>query len=285
VSTKTEDHHGRLVFFLGGHDLEMITIRAVIEDVAPGSVRDASLPWGATTDAYEDEIVATLQDGRTPVLVELLTSPRASWAPSAVLATTLSPGRPIPPGVVVLADHHGESAGAHKPTSLEQVMQLLGIADRFANDRWLQLVAANDRGYVDEMARLPATIDEMRRVRTADRAAQGITSSEEAEGEIAVARARRIGATLTVVDLAHDRAATVTDRLDATLGGPGFKRLLVRTPVAAHVFADGDTIDALRASFPAGWFGGALPDRGFWGREGDGAEIEAFLSGRECASP
>lgn len=270
----------RFEFFLGGHDLEMTTIRELVDELAPGTVHDAHLSWGATSAPYDATIQNVLLAGRTPVLVELAIAQRASWRDQALYATQLPADGTIPAGAVILADHHGDQAGAHNPTSLEQVLQLLGAPDRLL-DRWIQLVAANDRGYVPEMVVIGASIDEMRRIRAADRAAQGTSADEDAEGEQAAHRARRVGTHLTIVEIPHDRTATVTDRLDATLGGEGFDDLLIVTPIAAHVFGAGETIDAVRNRFPGGWFGGALPHRGFWGRAGSGREVEDYLAERE----
>ena len=60
-----------LVFFLGGHDLEMLTIRELLEKAAPGRFHDKRLAWGARATEYKEEIGACLHRGETPVLVEL----------------------------------------------------------------------------------------------------------------------------------------------------------------------------------------------------------------------
>jgi len=39
-------------------------------------------------------------------------------------------------------------------------------------------------------------------------------------------------------------------------------------------------IVVLDAAFPGGYYGGALPDRGFWGRTGDPAPVEAWFRAR-----
>lgn len=36
----------KLIFFLGGHDLEMLAIRELLEEYAPGSFFDKGLSWG-----------------------------------------------------------------------------------------------------------------------------------------------------------------------------------------------------------------------------------------------
>ena len=121
-----------LVFFLGGSDLEMQTIRALLEETAPGHFHDRHLGWGARASAYRQEIGRALSAGLTPVLVELQDD----------LGLDL--------GRVVIVDHHGEHAGSDKPTLLQQIFALLDLpAERWT--RWFALVAANDRGHIAEM--------------------------------------------------------------------------------------------------------------------------------------
>jgi hypothetical protein len=255
---KTLDLAG-LVFFLGGSDFEMQTIRALLEETAPARFHDKHLGWGARASAYCQEIRHALSVGLTPVLVELQDD------------LGLDPGR------VVIVDHHGEQAGSDKPTSLQQVFALLGLpAERWT--RWFALVAANDRGHIAEMLMLGATREEIARVRAADRAAQGISPEEERVGEEAV----RCGETLaqgrlTLVRLPHEHAATVTDRLDPTLGGPSFQNLLVLSPEEVNFFGRGELVAAIDRHFPGAWYGGALPQNGFWGRDGSGEEVLMFL--------
>jgi hypothetical protein len=93
-----------------------------------------------------------------------------------------------------------------------------------------------------------------------------VTPEEEAEGRRAAAAAERLfGGRLLVARPAHDRTAAVADALETDLGGPGYDELLVLGPHSTTFFGRGEVIDALRDLFPGGWYGGALPDRGFWG--------------------
>ena len=85
---------------------------------------------------------------------------------------------------------------------------------------------------------------------------------------------------LTLVRLPHEHTATVTDRLDPALGGPGFKNLLVLCPEEVNFFGSGDLVAAIDRRFPGGWYGGALPRYGFWGRAGNGKGVLAFLFDR-----
>jgi len=101
-----DDRPGGEVYFLGGQDLEMLAIAELVGRVAPGRVVDKRLPWGAKVSDYGAEIDAALRAGRAVVLVDLDDDLGLSGGPDAVR--------------VVAIDHHGNRAGADRPTSLEQ---------------------------------------------------------------------------------------------------------------------------------------------------------------------
>lgn len=237
----------------------MLTIRDLLVEVAVCCYYDKELSWGAKTSAYRQEITETLAMEQRPVLVEL--------------ADDLG----LDPATVLIVDHHGVYAGADRPTSLHQVFALLNLPpERWT--RWFALVAANDQGYIPALIEMGATREEIVRVRTADRVAQGITPAEEAEGERAIAHAELLaGGRLMVVHLAHTHTATVTDRLHPVLGGPGYENLLVSCPGQVNFFGTGHFVYTLHEHFPGGWYGGALPDRGFWGHEVQLPDILATL--------
>ena len=257
-------------FFLGGHDLEMLTIRQLLVDQMQ-VIHDAGLRWGAACSAYMNELEACFSAGKTAVLIELKDDMKLE------LASVNSRHRII--------DHHGDLAGADAPTSLEQVFQLLDLPATEWN-RNFALVSANDRGHIPAMLRLdpPATIEELISVRAADRRAQGITESEEELGrEAALNRQQVLDGQLTVVHLPHDRTATVTDALDQHLGGTGYKNLLVICPNNTAFFGNGKFIAALKSKIEGGWWGGELPHRGFWGcaKSLDANTVINFLSETE----
>ncbi|MBL8300689.1 MAG: hypothetical protein JNN30_20305 [Rhodanobacteraceae bacterium] len=234
-------------YFLGGRDLEMRAIAELLAVHAPGRYADHGLAWGARASDYAQPLRTCLAAGQQPVLVEL------AWdLPD------------IPVDRVVLIDHHGAAAGISAPTSLEQVFARLQLPAS-AWTRRLALIAANDRGHVHAMQALGASLSEMQAIRAADRAAQGIEESHERAAELAVAARERLCSGVLVVRLPHGRAATVTDRLDATLGGPGYENLLVISPQELNFYGNGQTIARLDATFPGGWYGGELPQRGYWG--------------------
>lgn len=250
-----------LHLFLGGHDLEMVTIGALgREALGAERVHDAGLGWGARASAYRDVIAAVAAAGGTPVLVEL-----ALDLPADLLAQA------------VVVDHHGERAGRDQLSALAQVFALLDLPP----DRWtreLALVAANDVGHMPAMRAMGATDAEVRRIRDADRRAQGVTPADEAAARTAIAAAERRGA-LLVVRTTSFRTSPVADFLEPEYGGTPPPALLVLSPGEANVFAAGTVIRAL-ADEPGGWWGGALPYRGFWGRRLSGDADAAAVVAR-----
>jgi hypothetical protein len=242
-----EGERHKLIFFLGGMDLEMETIRELLVScLPPERVKDKCLRWGAAkTSRYREEISDELTAELIPVLIELEDD------------CSLDPGR------VIFLDHHGERAGMGRPTSLHQVFSLLDLpAERWT--RWYELVAANDRGYVPGMLEVGASIDEVRQVRAAERRIQGITPEHERMAELAIRNAEEMAdGTLTVVRLEHSHTATVTDRLEPALGGPGYQNLLILSPGEVNFYGPGKCVEFLAERF-GGVTGGALPERGFW---------------------
>lgn len=254
----------RLHFFLGGRDLEMQAIRALLQDHAPGRFSDGGLAWGAAASAYIDKIRESLGRGETPVLIELADDlPDGAFDRSRCL----------------VVDHHGALAGRGRPTSLEQVFALLGLP-RSAWTREHELVAANDRGHIRAMQALdpPATAAEIGSIRDRDRRAQGISDADEAEAARAVAQ-REAKGRLTILTTTGRSSTAAADLMEPVLGGPGYDALLVAMPETLAVFADGGTVRWLADRVPGSWFGGDLPMRGFWGaRLPPGPERDRLLA-------
>lgn len=175
-----------LHFFLGGTDAEMVAIKELL-DKQGVAYSDAKLAWGASTSKYADEIEKVVKEGKTPVIVELAID-------SNIPKSTIN------------VDHHNENAG--RPASILQVCELLGVQPT----RKMQLIAANDSGYIPAMLELGASKEEIAQIRYLDRAAQGITPEQEKQAEEAIAEAREVCG-VTVIKMAHSKTATVTDRL------------------------------------------------------------------------
>lgn len=175
------------VFFLGGKDLEMETIKQLLESKGIEYIAK-DLGWGeAKTSTYEKEINQAASEGKIPVTVELAQDCKL-------------------PANTIEIDHHNQNAS--RPASILQVCDLLGIE----KTRDMQLIGANDAAYIPGMMEMGATPEEIARVRRRDRQCQGITEAEEKEAERAIKEKVEVFG-VTIVQMNHSRTATVTDRL------------------------------------------------------------------------
>ncbi len=238
-----------LWFFLGGRDLEMETIRNLLEAEAPGRFSDNGLCWGAKASDYAEDILRRRAMGFRPVLIEL------EWDLGEL------------PEDVVVVDHHASKAGMHMPGALRQVFTLLALPERRWSRRFA-LVAANDSGYIPALQAAGASAEEIDAIRAEDRRSQGVTEDQERQAEQAVSRRQVLGdGALIEVDLPHDRTSPVVDRLHPAIhGSEQPATLAVFSPAEVNVFGSGATVERLDAAFPGGWKGGALPLYGYWGR-------------------
>lgn len=254
------------LFLLGGHDLEMLTIRELLQVHAPNACIDKQLAWGASASDYRNEIESALRNGLTPVLVELIDDIGLDEK-------------------CINIDHHGPLAGADRPTSLHQVFALLSLPPE-AWTRRMELVAANDRGHIQAMKEFGATRGEIIEIRSADRAAQGITPEEERQAEEVLAAAEIVcGGRLAIVRIPHGRAAAVADRMAPEPGGPGYENLLVISPGELNFYGSGKLVTALDSHFPGGWYGGSLPERGFFGIVNPPDDFISTLQEMLCETP
>jgi len=245
-------HH----FFLGGNDLEMEAIRQLLQvvGVPPERVHDKKLGWGASASDYREEI-RELPEDAIPVLIEL--------------ENDLDP----PAASMEIIDHHGTRAGNDKLTSLEQVWRLLDMpAEQWGQGQFADfpLIVANDRGYIPAMREMGASDSDIARIRALDRAAQGISDQEERQARESLQNIKRhADGRLLEVHLPHNRIAPVTDHL--VLNG-GYENLLIVSPGEINFSGTGKLVRQLDDAFPGGWYGGDLPERGFWGK---GGEVDA----------
>lgn len=234
-------------FFLGGYDLEMRTIRELIEQHTDATIHDKHLSWGASASDYRHEIEVALDEGEIPVLIELKLD------------------LDLPEDKICIIDHHGPSSGHDKPTCLEQVFKLLNLPQHLWTRR-LALVAANDRGYIPAMKELGATPEEIQLIRLQDRQAQGISEEEEQAAIAALGCLEYLcDGRLAVARLPHNKTAALVDRLQPEAGGTGIQNILVISPDEINFFGEGKAVLALAERYPQGWYGGDLPVKGFWG--------------------
>jgi len=145
-------------FLLGGYDLEMVTIRQLLEE-HNYIFHDNHLAWGACLSAYKD----ILNNEEHFVGIELIEDIEL-------------------PANYTGIDHHNENND--RPSAIEQVAELLGIE----LSRYQQLVAANDRGYITAMKAAGASNQDIEEIRRKDRAAQGVTEMDELLAEYQIGK-------------------------------------------------------------------------------------------------
>lgn len=186
--------HSSFVFLLGGHDLEMITIKQMLIENGfseEKSIADHHLQWGAKLSEYQN----LFNDVGTFVGVELI------------------PDIDPPPHYINI-DHHNENC--NKSSSLEQIMDLLkkelGYFIEFTRE--LQLIAANDKAYIPGMIKMGATSDEIADIRHRDRQAQGVTNEDEKLAEQSIRENLTNENGIKVVKSLTAKFSAITDRLD-----------------------------------------------------------------------
>jgi len=175
------------VFLLGGYDLEMVTIKQMLEEREDSIVIDKHLKWdNAKLSAYQQEL--------------------PSYPDNAIYGIELQEDM-TPPAKYTRIDHHND--WDQKLSALEQVAEIVGVQ----LNRHQQLVAANDKGYIPAMQALGATNEEIDRIRRSDRAAQGITDEEEMQAEKSITGNLERCGTLTIVKSITSRFSPICDRL------------------------------------------------------------------------
>ena len=175
------------VFLLGGYDLEMLTIRQMLEDRKDCVVIDKHLRWdNARLSVYQNELQHYLDNNIYGIeLQEDI----------------------VPPANYRRIDHHND--WNDKPSALEQVSELLGVS--LSRDQ--QLVAANDKGYIPAMVAMDATDEEIAGIRQRDRAAQGVSQEEERQAIQSIDKSMSRYGDLLVVKSLTSRFSPICDRL------------------------------------------------------------------------
>ncbi|MCP5061055.1 MAG: hypothetical protein GY936_01145 [Ignavibacteriae bacterium] len=197
----------KYVFFLGGQDLEMETIREILANTKY-KVYDNNLEWGAKLSSYKNEL-KELSKEVIPVLIEL----------------ELDFDKPKNTKII---DHHNDKED--RPSSLEQIAKLLGIE----LSRKQQLIAANDKGYIPAMECLCATGKEINDIRTADRKAQGVTEEDERLARESIATCKKEENGITIIKSLTDKFSPITDRMYGKTN-----RLLIYTDIELTYYGTG----------------------------------------------
>jgi len=236
----------KFIFFLGGHDAEMLTIRQILVE-RKIMFHDKNLAWGAALSSYREELNKCPKN-KIPVLIELrldMEYPERS----------------------IVIDHHNDRAGKFHLTSIEQTAELLGVK----LNRYQQLISANDRGHIPAMRELGAAPEEIHNIRLYDRQCQGVTPEDEAGAEEAIkTRSEELTPEAIYVRSLSEKTSPVMDRLYDK-----YKHMFIVTPSNdLSYFGPGSMINRLeevytqiKAEHPEilSWKGGNLPDYGFFG--------------------
>lgn len=179
------------VFLLGGHDLEMMTIRDLLVTKDLRYV-DLDLKWNnAKLSAYKvyvDEFLSRSSNGM-------------------IYGIELENDLDLPADVYVPIDHH--NALSYSPSALEQVVDLLQVE----MTRKYELIAANDKYYIPGMLAIGASEEEIQNIRFRDRMAQGVTQEDELLAEKAVESNLLIQNGLIIVKAYNSVFSPICDRL------------------------------------------------------------------------
>lgn len=198
------------LFLLGGYDLEMLTIKHILEGRNDCFVIDKHLQWdNALLSAYRDFFLI--------------------YKDMDIYGIELVENVPIPAHYHRI-DHHNDKCS--NPSSLEQVASLLNIS----LNREQQLVAANDKGYIPAMLELHATNDEISSIRYRDRAAQGIAEEDEKKAELSIEKHLMRFGDLIVVKSLTSHFSPICDRLFP------YERLLIFTDAEWMFYGKGKDV-------------------------------------------
>lgn len=173
-------------FLLGGHDLEMQEIRNLLKSNGE-RFADANLDWSnARLSAY------------LPIITN---EPDIDYYGIELQGDCTLPRH------YNRIDHHNDYN--NRPASILQVADILGVNP----DRYMQLVAANDAGYIPAMQALGGSNEEISDIRRKDRAAQGVTENDERMAELSISKHFTNYNGLYVVHAQTSRFSPICDRL------------------------------------------------------------------------
>lgn len=176
------------VFFLGGHDLEMLTIKKILEETGQDYV-DNGLSWDdASLSKYSDSLS------------------QYSSSEFQIYGIELREDIDLPENYHGI-DHH--NSFENNSSALAQVCKLLG---RKMNKEEL-LIAANDERYIPGMLSIGATKEEIDIIRRRDRECQGITDEDERFADDALSRNTRNHFGLTYVYTKSTKFSLIVDKL------------------------------------------------------------------------
>jgi hypothetical protein len=181
----------RIIFLLGGYDLEMLEIKKILEERDGLLFFDKHLTWeNAKLSMYDDILHEYGNQDNTEIYgIELRED-----------------GCPFIPANYKAIDHHNNLND--RVSSLEQLAEILQLK----LSREQQLIAANDKGYIPEMKKMGATQEEIEQIRLKDRQMQGVSESDEQQAEEAINNKTEEKG-IIVVKSVTNRFSPVCDRL------------------------------------------------------------------------
>lgn len=156
-------NNNKIVFLLGGKDLEMLEIKNILTKKNL-TFYDKELTWGAKLSDYKDILGKYENINNIEIYVIELEIDM------------------VKPHNCIEIDHHNQNS--NKPSSLEQICTLLNID--ISENRYLQLVSANDKNYISGMKQINASENEILNIRKKDREEQGITIEDENLAQISI---------------------------------------------------------------------------------------------------
>lgn len=190
------------LFLLGGRDLEMQEIARILKETGI-KFFDKQLRWDtAKLGAYQEELEAFRDKPYSIYGVELQEDKYGDECKNTSI-----------PDNYMAIDHHNENSS--RKSSLEQVADLLGVK----LSRFQQLVAANDSAYIDGLRALKATSEDIKRIRSLDRQAQGVTEEEEQDAIHAINEAQKLNRNLWLIKSRHSGFSPICDRLNNVVDG------------------------------------------------------------------
>lgn len=241
------------LWILPVNDGEMVEIRKLL--VARGEqILESGQRWGASWERLEPAVVEGMERFHRLEPVGRIYGVELAGA--------------APPGAVCIDHHRYQDEDRWNPkSSLEQVAAVVGTT----LDRWQELVAANDRGYIPAMRAMGASADEIAAVRQQDRAAQGITEEHDRQAELDIARAVWAGELVHVV-CPNGITSAHSDRLFDRA-----REVLLTSPTKWSYFGPRHLALAEKRFAEKTWAGGA-PESGYWGIEGPSLASRAAIA-------
>ncbi|MGD1007630.1 MAG: hypothetical protein ABR980_10410 [Ignavibacteriaceae bacterium] len=244
----SEEDKNKFVFFLGGHDAEMVTIQKMLADnnIPSGYIKDKNLQWGAKLSDYKENI-SKLSLEQIPVFVELELDTKY-------------------PSNAIIVDHHNELAYCN-PSSLEQIAKLLQV--KLTKEQ--MYIAINDSKYIFGLKKMELTDAQINAIRKMDRDAQGVTEKDYKQANIAIKKfSTIIDEGVVLVENAPEKTSAVTDKIFAD-----YEHIFVITTQGSITYSgNGKIVERLVDQYKVFketneginfYYGGDLPDTGYFG--------------------